>query len=270
MTLTRPTAVAGTFYPSDTDELRAQVDELVAAGAPTGASARPPKALIVPHAGYVYSGPIAGSGYAALLGARGTVERVVLLGPNHYAPVRGIATVSTDHLDTPLGPLPVDDEGRRALLALPYVDIVVDDAAHAPEHSLEVHLPFIARVLGEVRVLPLLVGRASPEAVAAALDAVWGGPETLIVVSTDLSHYLDQDTATTRDRRTAEAIVSGAVDAIHTDDACGAAGVRGLLVAAQQHGLNIELLDLRCSGDTGGPSNRVVGYGAFALAEDRA
>ncbi len=257
----RAPAVAGRFYPGDPAQLAATVDaELAHAVTRAGAA---PKALVVPHAGYVYSGPIAATGYATLRGARDTVHRVVLLGPTHTAYLDAIACSSADAFATPLGPIVIDTELRAQVLQIP--GVVVDDHAHAAEHSLEVHLPFLQRALADFTLLPLVVGRVDPAVVADVLDTVWGGPETLIVVSTDLSHYLDQATATARDRATAEAIVNGRIDAVAADDACGATPVRGLLVAAARHGLPGELLDLRTSGDTAGDRSRVVGYGAFAF-----
>ena len=265
MTAVRHAAVAGTFYPADPGRLRAAVEALVSRRPAEPAVARPrPKAVVAPHAGYVYSGPIAGSAYARVAPLRGIVTRVVLLGPAHRVPLRGLAVPSVDALETPLGRLPVDEEARRAVLDLPQV--TVDDGAHAEEHSLEVHLPFVQVVLGDVAVLPLVVGLASADDVAGVLDALWGGDETLVVVSTDLSHYLDHDTATRVDRDTAAAVVARRVTAIGPDVACGAYPLRGLLVAAGRRGLEVELLDLRNSGDTAGPRDRVVGYGAFALA----
>lgn len=257
----RPAAVAGSFYPADPAVLARTVDEAVRA-AP--APARAPKALIVPHAGYVYSGPIAGSGYAQLLPARGTIRRVVLLGPAHRAPLRGLATSGADAFVTPLGRIEIDDDARRLVLTLPQVSM--DDRAHAREHSLEVHLPFLQRTLATFRVLPLVVGMAADEEVADVLDLVWGGPETVIVVSSDLSHHLDYDTAATLDRRTAEAIVERRPGDVGVEHACGAFAVRGLLTAARRHELTVRLLDLRSSGDTAGTHDEVVGYGAFAFA----
>jgi AmmeMemoRadiSam system protein B len=267
----RPPAVAGTFYPADPAALAAEVDALledaahVSAGPATPTDpAAPPKALIVPHAGYVYSGPVAASGYATLRGARSKVTRVVLLGPAHRVPVAGLATSSADAWRTPLGDVPIDAEARATACELP--GVTVDDRAHAPEHSLEVHLPFLQRILGDdFALVPFVVGRAEPATVAAVLEGLWGGPETLVVVSSDLSHYLDHATATARDRRTASTIVDGRSDALAPDDACGAYPVRGLLVAAARHGIEPTLLDLRNSGDTAGSRDRVVGYGAFAL-----
>jgi hypothetical protein len=259
---TRAPAVAGTFYPDDPAVLARQVDALLEAT--PDPSTAPPKALVLPHAGYVYSGPVAATGYAMLRDRDEPATRVVLLGPAHYVPVRGLAASSADAWHTPLGDVPVDATARAAACDLP--DVAVDDAAHAPEHSLEVHLPFLQRVLGDrFSLVPFVVGRAEPEAVASVLDVLWGGPETVIIASSDLSHYLDHATATERDRRTASRIVAGSGDEIAFDDACGAAPIRGLLVAGARHGLSPRLLDLRNSGDTAGPRDRVVGYGAFAL-----
>jgi AmmeMemoRadiSam system protein B len=257
----RPEAVAGTFYPERAADLRAVVDRDLSLAHAAGPV---PKAIIAPHAGYRYSGEIAASAYARLAPARGTVERVVLLGPAHRVPVDGMAVPSVDAFATPLGPVAVDAAAREAVVGL--AGVQVDDRPHAPEHSLEVHLPFLVQVLGpEIRVLPVVVGHAAPEQVAALLEHLWGGPETAIVVSSDLSHYHDHATATARDRETADAIVAARWEAIGPYDACGAAPMRGLLEVARRRHLAIELLDLRNSGDTAGDHRRVVGYGAFAL-----
>jgi AmmeMemoRadiSam system protein B len=260
----RPAAVAGTFYPSPPAQLAADVDGLMAAAITSGEPALP-KAIVAPHAGYMYSGPVAAAAYARLAPGRGRITRVVLLGPAHRFPVRGVAVSSAEAFTTPLGEMPVDVESRDALTELPCVSL--DDAAHGPEHSLEVQLPFVQRVLGDVLVLPLLVGAAAPEDVAAVLDRVWGGPETVIVVSSDLSHYLDADAARRVDRATADAIVARDPTLLSLDSACGAFPVRGLLHAAYERHLDIELVALANSADTAGPSDRVVGYGAFALTE---
>jgi AmmeMemoRadiSam system protein B len=258
---TRPPAVAGLFYPANAAELASIVDHDLHASTVAGPV---PKAVIAPHAGYVYSGPVAGSAYARLEPARGTIRRVVLLGPAHRVPVESMAVPTVDAFDTPLGPVMVDADARTRALEVP--GVVVDDRPHAPEHSLEVHLPFLVRTLGEaIAVLPVVVGHAAPEAVADLLEALWGGPETVIVVSTDLSHYHDYATAVARDRTTATAILERRTDAIGPYDACGAYPVRGLLEVARRKDLVIELLDLRNSGDTSGDRDRVVGYGAFAL-----
>ncbi|HEX2047926.1 MAG TPA: AmmeMemoRadiSam system protein B [Acidimicrobiales bacterium] len=252
----RPPAVAGSFYPADPAELRSVVEAFVGE---QGAAA---KAIIAPHAGYVFSGPVAGSAYARV--ARGRVSRVVLLGPAHRVPDAGIAVSSADAFSTPLGLVPVDTSTRDALVDAGLV--TVRDDAHASEHSLEVHLPFLQVCLGDVSVLPLAVGQVDPVRVAEVLDRAWGGEETLIVVSTDLSHYLDHATAARLDRRTAEAVVARRPDRLGPYDACGLVPLQGLLLAAERHGLEVELLDLRTSADTAGGPARVVGYGAFALA----
>lgn len=254
----RPPAVAGTFYPSDPSELRSVVEAAVG-DAPAGPV---PKAIVAPHAGYVFSGPVAGSAYARVAGA--AVSRVVLLGPAHRTPDAGIAASSAGAFSTPLGDVAVDTATRDALVDAGLV--VVGDDAHAREHSLEVHLPFLQVCLGDVLVLPLAVGQVGPEEVAEVLDRVWGGDETLIVVSTDLSHYNDHATATELDRRTAAAVVARRPDRLGRYDACGVIPLQGLLLAADGHGLAVELLDLRTSADTAGSPDRVVGYGAFALA----
>jgi hypothetical protein len=257
----RPAAVAGLFYPADPGELGAVVDRVLDVTVPDDEAL--PKAVVVPHAGYVYSGPTAGVAYARLARLRGRVTRVVLLGPAHRAWVEGLAVSDADAFATPLGIIAVDDALRRRVLAHPAVR--VDDRAHAAEHSLEVQLPFLVRTLGSFTLLPLAVGDARPAEVASVLDLVWGGSETLVVVSSDLSHYHDYATARARDARTAAAIVAGDDEAVSDDDACGARPIRGLLHAARRHGLSVRLLDLRSSGDTAGDRERVVGYGAFAL-----
>ncbi|HEX2850221.1 MAG TPA: AmmeMemoRadiSam system protein B [Acidimicrobiales bacterium] len=259
----RPPAVAGTFYPRGEGALREALDDAFRKARHDVHVDGSPKAVIAPHAGYVYSGPIAATAYEQLAPARAVIRRIVLLGPSHRVPLRGIAASSADAFDTPLGAVPVDTARRDAVLRLP--GVLVADAAHDQEHSLEVHLPFLQRVLDDFAVLPLVVGVTSPATVAAVLDAVWGGPETRIVVSSDLSHYHDHATAVRLDAATADAIVHGRLADIDDYDACGAYPVRGLLMAAAEHGLRVETLDLRNSGDTAGPTDRVVGYGAFAL-----
>jgi AmmeMemoRadiSam system protein B len=261
----RPAAVAGSFYPADAAELRQMVDRALVE-APPSAGRPAPKALIAPHAGYVYSGPIAGHAYARVAALAGVVTRVVLLGPAHRVPVDGMAVPTSTAFATPLGPVTIDDELRRIALTVPGVH--ADDRPHGPEHSLEVHLPFLLRVLGpDITVLPVVVGQASPRQVADLLDAVWGGPETLVVVSSDLSHYHDHTTATRLDHQTAAAILDGRIGDIGGQDACGAYPVNGLLEVAARRGLRGELLDLRTSGDTAGDRARVVGYGAFCFTE---
>ncbi len=257
----RRPAVAGTFYPSAPDRLRTMIQGFLAAAQGRGG---PPKAIIAPHAGYVYSGPIAGFAYARLAQARPRVERVVLLGPSHHALFRGLAVSGAEGFATPLGVVPLEPGGAEALLDLPFVH--VDDAAHGPEHSLEVHLPFLQEVLGPFGLVPLLVGDASPAEVEEVLERLWGGDETAIVVSTDLSHYLGQGAARRMDLETSRAIEELRPDDIGHPSACGCLPVRGLLMAARRHGLAAEILDVRNSGDTAGEPDRVVGYGSYAFA----
>jgi len=258
----RSPAVAGLFYPSDPGQLTTAVRGYLAAAGHT-ADGPAPKALIAPHAGYVYSGPVAGSAYARLAPALGRVRRVVLLGPAHRVFVRGLAAPSADAFETPLGPVRVDHEAIQALLDLPQVEI--DDDVHAPEHSLEVQLPFLQLVLGDFSLVPLAVGDATPEEVTEVLERLWGGPETLLVVSSDLSHYLDYEAARRLDAETSRAIEELREEALGRDSACGRIPIRGLLAAAKHHGLGVETVDLRSSGDTAGPRNEVVGYGAYVF-----
>jgi len=260
--IARRPAVAGLFYPADPTELARTVDDLLAA-APRWDGPRP-KALIVPHAGYQYSGPVAATGYAALAAHRASVRRVVLLGPAHRAALSGIAVPVADVFLTPLGTVPVDDACRTAALAY---GAVADDWPHAGEHSLEVHLPFIQRIFGSIPVLPLVVGEARPEAVAAVLEALWGEDGTIVIVSSDLSHYLDHHAARQADAATAAAILRRDWRALSARDACGFFPLRGLLEVAERRRMAVRQLDLRTSGDTAGDRTRVVGYGTFALFE---
>lgn len=260
---TRPPAVAGTFYPSAPDDLRQSIDTAFAEARQPMPDAAVPKALIVPHAGYVYSGAIAASAFGRLTPARGRITRVVLLGPSHRVHLRGMAIPSTDAFDTPLGSLPIDAELCAAVTGL--TSVVVDDEPHRLEHSLEVELPFLQTVLDHFTLLPVSVGDASTDEVAALLDAVWGGPETLIVISTDLSHYHHYEQAARLDARTAAAIVAADTDSIGDRDACGSRPLRGILRVVTTRRLSVEQLDLRNSGDTAGDPQRVVGYGAFAI-----
>ena len=264
MSLVRPAAVAGSFYPGDAASLAAEIASYLADAPPAARLARAPKAIIAPHAGYMYSGPIAGSIYARLAPLRGQVKRVVLAGPAHRVYVNGAAIPSTHAFDSPLGPVALDTEALGRLQKLPFVE--VSDRAHALEHSLEVHLPFLQAVLGEFKLVPIVVGDASPEEAAQLLDALWGGPETLIVVSSDLSHYHPYDVARACDRRTADAVLR-LEPRLVPEEACGAAPINGLLAAARRRQLSPELVDLRNSGDTAGDRNRVVGYAAFAFTE---
>jgi AmmeMemoRadiSam system protein B len=259
----RPPAVAGTFYPEDAAILAETLRRLLNSARFKASGGPVPKAIVVPHAGYVYSGPVAASAYARVAAARGHIERVVVLGPAHTLTLEDIAASSADGFSTPLGVLEVDCASRDALIGDGLVSIF--DLAHLAEHSLEVQLPFIQFVLGPVKVLPLLIGTASTAAVAQLLGRVWGGAETLVVVSTDLSHYHDRETARRLDSRTAAAIVARNPEAVSPADACGASVLRGLLSFATKREMKVELLDLRTSADTVGNLTRVVGYGSFAL-----
>jgi hypothetical protein len=264
--LIREPAVAGTFYPRDPEALRSSVRAYLEQGRRrlAGAGALAPKALIAPHAGYVYSGPIAGSAYATLDPQRDRIERVVLIGPSHRVAFRGLAVSSATVWRTPLGDVPLDRAGAAELEKLPQVRVF--DAAHADEHSLEVQLPFLQEALGSFALLPIVAGDATAQDVAQVIERAWGGPETLIVISSDLSHYYDQAMARTLDGITTAAIEALRPEGLDEDSACGRVPVRGLLVSARQHGLAAHTLDLRNSGDTAGPRDRVVGYGAYAFA----
>jgi AmmeMemoRadiSam system protein B len=258
----RQPAVAGTFYPRAPRELAAAVDRLLAeANLEAAPGAAPPKAIIAPHAGYIYSGPIAARAYVALAAGRGRFRRAVVIGPSHYVWCAGVAAPASAAFATPLGALPVDRSAVAALRGLPSVEIA--DAPHRPEHSLEVQLPFLQRVLGEVEIVPLLVGEARAAEVAAVLAQLWDGEETAIVVSSDLSHYHDADTARRCDAATAAAIERGDASRLGPDDACGCLPIAGLLLEARARGLAARRLDLRNSGDTAGSRDRVVGYGAW-------
>jgi AmmeMemoRadiSam system protein B len=264
----RPAAVAGAFYTGDPRALANEVAAMLKeAKLHMEKPATLPKAVIVPHAGYIYSGPIAASAYALLEQGGNIYRRVVLLGPVHRVPVRGLAMPGTEGFATPLGIVPLDLDAMGSLADLPQV--VEYDAAHALEHSLEVQLPFLQAVLDDFKLVPLAVGDATPQEVAEVLERLWGGPETLIVISSDLSHFLTYREAQHIDSATAHAILDLRWPIDH-EQACGGTPVSGLLLAAQRHHLKPRLLDLRNSGDTAGDRSRVVGYGAFAFTGENA
>jgi len=267
MTRERPPAVAGLFYTERSDALVRDVRTYLRAAESRGTVSPEmvPKALIAPHAGYVYSAPIAASAYRLLEPARDRVHRVVIVGPTHRVGLRGLGVPTADTFVTPIGPIPVDGEAVEDLLALPQV--VRHDAAHAPEHSIEVHLPFLQVVLDSFAIVPLLAGEAHAWEVAEVLERVWGGPETVIVISTDLSHYQDYETARALDEETSHAIEELRLEDLHGRRACGFVGLKGLLEVARRRRLTVQRLDLRNSGDTAGPRDHVVGYGAWALRE---
>ena len=260
----RHPVVAGSFYPSDAGELRRLV-QFCLAGARRCALGRAAKAFILPHAGLIYSGSIAGSGYLQLENDRDVVQRVILLGPSHHVAFRGLAVSVGSLFATPLGEIPVAEAAVESLMEWPGVQLM--EAAHAHEHSLEVHLPFLQTVLGHFQLVPLVVGQASEHDVAAVLAKLWGGSETRIIVSSDLSHFHEYSVAHQLDRETAERIEQ--LRPVDSDQACGAAPLNGLLRAARDHQLSAHTLDLRNSGDTAGNRSHVVGYGAFAFTENQ-
>jgi AmmeMemoRadiSam system protein B len=263
MPAVRPAAVAGMFYPGEPATLAAEVASYLAAASMETRTAAP-KAIIAPHAGYIYSGPIAASVYARVARLAGRVRRVVLAGPAHRVYVPGVALPAAREFETPLGGIALDEEAIAIARRFSFVE--VNDRAHALEHSLEVHLPFLKAALGDFRLLPLVVGDAQPAQMAALLEALWGGDETLVAVSSDLSHYLPYESARLRDGGTARAILDLEAHLV-PEDACGAAPINGLIELARTRGLEPELVDLRNSGDTAGSRDRVVGYGAFAFYE---
>ncbi|MBU1394714.1 MAG: AmmeMemoRadiSam system protein B, partial [Gammaproteobacteria bacterium] len=257
----RPAAVAGMFYPDNPAVLRQTLADLLA-NAPAADAPHAPKALIVPHAGYIYSGAVAASAYARLAELRGRISRVVLLGPTHRVYVRGLALPGVERFATPLGEIQLDREAMQGIADLPQV--TTSTAAHQMEHSLEVQLPFLQQVLGDFLLLPLAVGEATADEVAAVLEQVWGGDETLIVISSDLSHFLPDALARKVDGATVDAILALDPHLSH-EQACGATPVNGLLLAARRHGLHPMALDVRNSSDTAGDPEQVVGYAAFAF-----
>jgi len=258
----REPAVAGLFYPDDPLLLQQQVDSLLGQSAPQGAT---PKALIVPHAGYIYSGPVAACAYQQLVPLREQIQRVVLLGPAHRVAFSGLAASSARYFATPLGMVRIDQQAMDPILALPQVRVL--DEAHREEHSLEVQLPFLQTVLNEdFGLVPLVVGEAESEQVAEVIEVLWGGPETVLLISSDLSHYHDYGTARRLDTATSHAIEQLNPLAIDYQQACGRTPLNGLLLAARHHQLHARTLDQRNSGDTAGGRDRVVGYGAYAFS----
>ena len=263
--MVRQPAVAGAFYPANAAVLRETITELLKSSVASCDTNRP-KALIAPHAGYIYSGPVAGQAYAQLITHAEVIRRVILLGPVHRVLVRGLALPKADRFATPLGEVPVDQDAIRRLAGMP--QIVVNEAAHAFEHSLEVQLPFLQSVLHDFSLVPLAVGDATTEEVADVLEALWGGPETLIVVSSDLSHYLPYAQAKQMDHDTVERILGGRqLDSF--ERACGAVPINGLLLAAGRHKLRPKLVSQCNSGDTAGDRQSVVGYSAIEFLEAR-
>ncbi len=263
----RPPAVAGMFYPDDPDELRAQIQAYLRQSSPRQA-ADDLRALIVPHAGYIYSGPVAASAYRLLEPLRERIHRVALFGPAHRVAFRGLALSSATHFLTPLGKIPLARDTQHRLLAHPQVQVI--DQAHAQEHSLEVQLPFLQMLLDDFSLIPVVVGETRAETVAEVMEDLWDEPGLLLVVSSDLSHYHDYQTARHMDSATSQAIEALQPEHIGYDQACGRTPLNGLLLLARRHGLRAVTLDQRNSGDTAGPPDRVVGYGAYALLAQQA
>src|SRR5215468_3794366 len=261
MTVRKP-AVAGSFYPAQPDRLRRQIAELLAEAEP--APKITPKALIAPHAGYIYSGLPAATAFATLRDSAQTFARIVLIGPAHYVAIRGVARTSIDAFETPLGRVPVDRDALAEITDLPFVS--VNDAAHAPEHALEVELPFLQIVLPSFSLLPLVVGDATAQEVAQVLAQLWSGPETLLVISSDLSHYHSYETARRLDAATAAAIENGDWASLGPGQACGYLPIAGLLIEATRRNLKARRLSLCNSGDTAGSLDQVVGYGAWLFS----
>lgn len=263
----RPAAQAGRFYPGSAAALgRAAEDYLRNA---VGGGASDPKAIVAPHAGYRYSGPVAGSAFAPWAGKAGVIRRVVILGPSHWVNFDGVALPGVGAMATPLGSVPVDAEAVATLADLPQVHVYPD--AHTPEHAIEVELPFLQVVLGAgFTIVPLVVGRENDAGLAAVIERLWGGAETRFVLSSDLSHYLSYSEAREADAETAAAIERQEITAITSRRACGSRPIRGFLVAAEPHPVQVRTVDLRNSGDTAGPRDSVVGYGAFHFAAEPA
>ena len=259
----RRPAVAGQFYTDDPARLEAEVDRLLECAPTEGAAA--PKAVIAPHAGFMFSGPVAATAYRRLRPGAGRIQRVIILGPSHFVPVRGLAVSSAQAFAGPLGDAPVDTAGVEAALQQPSVSRY--DPAHAREHSIETQIPFIQRVLGDVAIVPLVVGDATAAEVASVLAALWGGPETAIAISSDLSHFYPDIEARRRDEHTAQRIEACDSQALGPDNACGFLPIAGLLNNVTRQGAAIHRLDLRTSADAGAPRHSVVGYGAFEMME---
>jgi len=262
-TIVRPPAVAGYFYPRDPDELSQMVGSYLSEARPEGP---PPKALIAPHAGYIYSGVIAATAYATLQPISKHITRVILLGPAHRVYIQGLALSKATHFASPLGQIKVEQAAIKLLRQLPQVSF--SDAAHEQEHSLEVHLPFLQLALNDFLIVPLVVGEASPQEVAEVLELLWGDKETLIIISSDLSHYHDYETARKLDLATTRAIENLQLEKIGSLQACGCRPMRGLLQVARNRNLQVRTLDVRNSGDTAGSRDRVVGYGAYSFLQN--
>ncbi|MFA6052639.1 MAG: AmmeMemoRadiSam system protein B [Methylobacter sp.] len=258
--MNRQPAVAGSFYPADPQQLHSMLTQYLN---DAETNKKVPKAIIAPHAGYIYSGPIAATAYARLKKARDRITRVVLIGPSHRVAFRGLAVSRAETFTTPLGPILVDQKAVETIVQLPFVEYI--EQAHTYEHSLEVHLPFLQEMLGDFKIVPIVAGDASPEQVSQVLAALWGGDETLIVISSDLSHYHAYATAQQLDKATSLAIENLQYEELAPESACGKVPVSGLLRLAREKSLSVKTIDLRNSGDTAGDRDSVVGYGAYVI-----
>ncbi len=265
MTNIRYPAVAGSFYPENPDILSDRI-KLHLAQATLSSTPHRPKAIIAPHAGYIYSGAIAASAYQYLQAISHIINRVVLIGPSHRVGFNGLAVSSADCFKTPLGTIPIDKEAQQTLLTID--GVLLSDQAHEAEHCLEVQLPFLQTLLDNFSIVPIVAGNASPALVAQAIESLWGGAETLFVISSDLSHYHDYLSAQKLDNASTQAILNLSSNTLRSDNACGYVAVNGLLDFANKHKLRVSAIDLRNSGDTAGSKDRVVGYGAFLFEED--
>jgi len=256
----RPAAVADIFYTANGTELAAQVSDFMDADEVTNIV---PKALIVPHAGYIYSGGTAGKGFALVKKLTAAVNKIVLIGPCHRVWIQGLAIPDCQYFETPLGKIEVDSKTLNELVKFPQVTI--SDQAHAQEHSLEVQLPFLQSIFDQFKLIPLVAGEVSEDAFIEVLEYLWGGEETLIVISSDLSHFLDYDAAVAIDNKTSQAIESFEAGSINSDMACGSAGIKALLSLAKNKNLHVKTIHQCNSGDTAGDKDRVVGYGTYAI-----
>ncbi|MDD1606818.1 MAG: AmmeMemoRadiSam system protein B [Methylococcaceae bacterium] len=258
--MNRQPAVAGSFYPANPQQLHQMLNQYLH---DAKTSPKAPKAIIAPHAGYIYSGPIAASAYARLKNAHDSIKRVVIIGPSHRVGFNGLAVSQADAFITPLGSIPVDRQAIHAIVQLPFVEYI--EQAHSHEHSLEVQLPFLQAMLDDFSIVPIVAGDASPEQVSQVLKLLWGGDETLIVISSDLSHYYDYKAAQKLDKATSTAIENLQYEQLDYESACGRVPISGLLKLARDNGLTVKNIDLRNSGDTAGDKQRVVGYGAYII-----
>ena len=267
----RNAAVAGLFYPDDPKELRHAVSRYLCDAQPPTPNTTPPKALIVPHAGYVYSGSAAATGFSRLLPFKQLIKQIVLLGPSHRVGFTGLAVSDALYYQTPLGDIPIDRSAIDNILKLPQVSVI--EQAHAQEHSLEVQLPFLQEILDDFTLVPIVVGDASTESVSEVLETLWGNENTLILISSDLSHFHNYQAAQRLDIHTCSAIEALQPDAIGFDNACGRNPIKGLLHSATRHDLSATTLALWNSYDSAGATpedkSRVVGYGCWMFTSNQ-